>query len=267
MRIQDVGARFRLIWVAESVNEWRCLEMQDTTPKKKRLSRKGTMRQAAQLARMLTAITAFTALSTIASAAPIPYETIGVFDRTGRDTDWYVGFEPAQARGPVTFEMPGSLYLGQFMVEPLLNSGLPPGPTNPEKSFSYQADPFTVTVTLRDLSRGSGGPADGVDVLELKGVLNGTLTGTDKSTLTATVTSVAEVSGDAPLPFDLSSLHVQSPLALVASSGLSPGAINFGLTPLTATVTVPEPSPSALWGVVATLVLATSGRGRRTPRC
>jgi hypothetical protein len=219
------------------------------------------MRQAARLARMLTAITAFTALSTIASAAPIPYETIGVFDRTGRNTDWYVGFEPAQARGPVTFEPPGSLYLGQFMVEPLLNSAQL-GPTNPEKSFTYQDDPFTITVTLRGLLRGSGGPADGVDVLELKGVLNGTLTRNDKSTLIATVTSVAEASGDAPLPFHLSSLHVQSPLALVASSGLSPGAINFGLTPLTATVAVPEPSPSALWGVAATLVLATFGRSR-----
>jgi hypothetical protein len=96
------------------------------------------MRHEARLARMLATITAFAALSTIASASPIDYATAGVFDRTGRNTDNYVGFEPAQARGPVTFETPGSVYLGQFMVEPLPNSGQPPGSSGPERSLAIR---------------------------------------------------------------------------------------------------------------------------------
>jgi hypothetical protein len=212
------------------------------------------MRLAAIASRTFLTLAALALLTTAAPAYPISYTTSAVFDNTEHDTDLYVGIMPAQESGPVTFESPGMLYLGHFMVMPVLNHDQP-------TTYTYNNDPFTITLTMSGLSKGPGTPADGVDVFQIKGAINGSLTGLDQSTLTATFNSITQVSGTSPLPFDLSQIHLPTSLP-VASSGLNTGA-GYGMTLIDATINTPEPASVALWGAVAALGLAAVRRTRR----
>ena len=209
-------------------------------------------------ARTIGLLAAF-ALTWPAQAAPITYETSGVFTPTSYRTDGAVGFLGSDAgyfgvHGPPPFQGPGTITLGAFMVEPV-----PDGMTLP-----YNDVPFTITLTLRNLPEGPSNQPVGVDTLSLAGVLNGSVTGRYQSSLTATVNSVTWIGGDSPLPFPLSAFHVDTPLLLAASDTLaSASAPNYGITPLNATITIPEPASWACFGLAG--VAFWLRRTRRPP--
>lgn len=157
------------------------------------------------------------------------YETIG-----NVGTPWApvgtVWFNDTQ---PTALIAPGTISLGQFETNPL-----PPG-----ASLTFQNMPFYVDVMIYK------GPVPSSAVeLQVNGMLNGTLTGSTGSTLTATLSSVQQLWGS-PLPFSLSNFHVELP-QLVAPSG-----VNGGTTGLYAYISqplnTPEPTSCAVFALTA----------------
>jgi hypothetical protein len=141
---------------------------------------------------------------------------------------------------------PGVISLGQFESRPL-----PEG-----AGLSYHDFPFFITL-VTDQGNGDYGTTSG---LSIAGVLNGTVTGTTQSDVTATITSVQPYGGT-PLPFPLASFHINAPEILNA-----PG-VNSGLTTLTARIdpdVPPIPEPTS-WAVFAMLLVVGLHRLRRTP--
>lgn len=213
----------------------------------------------ARITGLFGAALVLTTLSQAAGASTIQYQATGFFDAVGPNKgDGYVGYFTEQPTGPATLQLPNTLNLGILEVEPLSNPGSP-GPA----SYSYNNEAFTINVAFSGLPTGAGQPDNGVDVVQFKGVINGTLTGNDQSTVTASFTSISQVSGNSPLPFNLSSLQAVSPVPIVPSDGYSPHAGSYGETLLFATINTPEPSAVAVWGLVATAGLATAARRRR----
>ena len=183
------------------------------------------------------------ALASSVEAASITYDTSAVFGRTSRDTDGDVGFLGSDTgyfggNRQLPFQGPGLMNLGAFMVEPLSDG----------KTLAYDNVPFTITMTLHNLPQGPSNQPVGVDTLSIAGVLNGSLTGRYQSIVTATVNSVNLTSGDSPLPFALASFQV-APQLLTPSYVLMPGAPNYGITPLNASISVPEPASWAFFGL------------------
>jgi hypothetical protein len=124
-------------------------------------------------------------------------------------------------------------------------------------------------LTLHNL-QGPANQSVGVDTLSIAGVLNGSVTGRYQSSLTATVNSVTQTGGDSPLPFPLSAFHVDTPLLLAASDTMaSPNAPNYGITPLNATIAIPEPASwwcFGLAGVAFWLRRTRASDPKRDPR-
>ena len=98
---------------------------------------------------------------------------------------------------------------------------------------------------------------------DIHGVLNGTITGSNSSTMTATITQVSPLhSFSALLPSSAVQLNTSALL-------LAPGGTNGGMTTLTAFIstTIPEPSTIALFGVVLAVAGVHRVRARRRAGC
>jgi len=150
--------------------------------------------------------------------------------------------------GPVTFlgtgmstVLPGSLNLGQFHTEPI-----PAGAT-----LTLDNTPFSITLS-ESAAPGVGKPVQSAPSLTISGVINGSLSGNDSSSLEAQFTKVSQ-NFPGPLPFDLNALTA-SPIAL------APSGINGGNSSFSATVSsgiapgffnVPEPTTLAVFATAA----------------
>jgi hypothetical protein len=127
---------------------------------------------------------------------------------------------------------PGTFSLGTFVASPL-----PEG-----AGLTYNNLPFYITVWFN-----SQGPINfsTSSELSIRGVLNGTVTGSMSSNVVATVTSMQSFGPD-PLPFSLDSFNVLTPQTL------APSGINGGNTAFMAQLNaIPEPGPLAMMGLLA----------------
>lgn len=170
-------------------------------------------------------------LTSTAGAAPITepisYTSAGSIDGSNSGTISFTGTSGL-------FLAPGTFMLGQFHI-----SGLDPSVTQ-----TYNNTPFTIDVsfanTLTPIPLGGTSP-----VVEISGVLNGSVSGSLSSDVIATFTSIQQTGFGSPLPFPLASLAVGAPQAL------SPSGINGGNTIVIASVNaIPEPTTLALFGAV-----------------
>lgn len=187
------------------------------------------------------ALVGFSSIGTV-TAAPLTgtysYSTWGdVGARAGVPvgTIWFDGARQS------TLLTPGSISLGQFE-----SRALPEG-----AGLTYHNMPFYITLTTEQVGGGYGSSGG----LSIEGVLNGTVTGTTRSDVLATVTSIRPF-GPGPLPFPLASFHIDAPQVLAA-----PG-VNGGLTTLTARID-PIPEPTS-WAVFAMALAAGFSQFRRT---
>jgi hypothetical protein len=188
------------------------------------------------------------------SSIPIPTVTAAPLTGTYSYSTW--GDVGARAGVPVgtidffgtwqsTLLTPGSISLGQFE-----SRALPEG-----AGLTYHNLPFYIKLNTEQVGGGyasSGG-------LSIEGVLNGTVTGTTRSDVMATVTSIQPF-GPGPLPFPLASFHIDVPQVLAA-----PG-VNGGRTTLTARIdptALPVPEPTS-WVVFAMSLAAGFYQYRRT---
>ncbi|MHC5538268.1 PEP-CTERM sorting domain-containing protein [Singulisphaera rosea] len=153
--------------------------------------------------------------ATSAQANPISYTTYGTIggSNPGSPISW------TTAVG--SFYLPGAINLGGFNTSVSL-----PG----SNVLNYDNVPYTIDVFLNDGTTNSE--------LEIKGVINGTITGTTSSTMQASVSSIAQV-GPNPLPFPLASFQILAPQTIYPT-GPSPFYAYDNYTP------VPEPSTLAL---------------------
>ncbi|WP_422928436.1 PEP-CTERM sorting domain-containing protein [Singulisphaera sp. PoT] len=170
---------------------------------------------------LVLALTVFGGLGmNAAEASPITYSTSAWIDG-----NFGPGASPISlGTSSGTLYTPGSINLGTF------NTSL----SLPESaSLTYANTPFTIDVYFNTSS--------GTSILQVNGLLNGTITGTTSSTLQASVASVTNIGGN-PLPFPLDTFQVLAPQTI------SPG----GASPLYAYVSynVPEPTTLALCGSV-----------------
>jgi hypothetical protein len=151
-------------------------------------------------------------------------------------------FNPASG----TLPAPGTFTLANFQARPLPDGA----------SLSYTNTPFYIDVMFTDASRPW---LSGLSSLMIKGVLNGTATGSTYSNVVATVTSV-QSNGLNPLPFSLDSFSVLSPQTL-APAGINGGttAVIGQLTSMPQPAPIPEPTPLALLGILAIGAAMRSG--------
>jgi hypothetical protein len=114
--------------------------------------------------------------------------------------------------------------------------------------------PFYITLVT---DQGDGG-YETTSGLSIMGLLNGTVTGTTRSDVMATIMSVQPY-GMAPPPFPLANFHVDAPQRLAA-----PG-VNGGRTTLNARIDpVPPPIPEPTsWAVFALALVSGLHRLRR----
>ncbi len=199
-------------------------------------------------------------LATTASAAPISggsaytYSTTGFVGSMGSSTggvatsDPYISYNGITTGQPLL--TPGSFSLGSFQVASLASA---------DASHTVNDLPFSVTADFKPADTSSG---LGDAFVNIKGVINGTFSGTTTSDLTATVTSVNATG--APLPFKLTDLQVLAPQILSA-----PG-VNGGTSSLYAYLptipqapSIPEPTTLALFGVVLAVAGVHRFRVRR----
>ena len=151
--------------------------------------------------------------------------------------------------GPITFTgnnssepssngavLPGAINLGQFQTEPL-----PPGAT-----LTLNNTPFTINLK-QGAAPDLGQPITNAPDAIISGVMNGSISGNNASTLMAQITS-ATPAGPGPLPFDLSALTAASPILVNA------GGIGNGISGLA--VSVPTSIPSSFFNIPEPTTLA-----------
>jgi len=169
-------------------------------------------------------LTIFSGLGiTSAQANPISYSTFATID--GKNPGGPISWTTAVG----SFYMPGSINLGGF------NTALSLPDSN---SLTYDHTPYTIDVFFTTGSAHSE--------LEIKGVLNGTISGKLSSTMQASVSSVTPIGGN-PLPFPLSTFQVMAPQT-ISPSGPSPFYAYVSFDPNK----VPEPTTFALCAMVLT---------------
>jgi hypothetical protein len=153
--------------------------------------------------------------------------------------------------GPITFTgnnsseptsngavLPGAINLGQFQTQPL-----PPGAT-----LTLDNTPFTINLK-QGAAPDLGQPITNAPDAIISGVLNGSISGNNASTLMAQITS-ATPAWPGPLPFDLSALTAASPILI------NPGGMGDGMSGLAVSVptgisssffNIPEPTTLAMF--------------------
>ncbi|MHC5544759.1 PEP-CTERM sorting domain-containing protein [Singulisphaera rosea] len=166
---------------------------------------------------------------------------------------WTVGSVDGNNNGPVAlwgidppFNPPGAFQVGNFHVPNMTSTG----------PLTFTNTPFVL-----DIFFSTGETSAPASEVEVKGVINGTLTSNTESTLEATFTSIDQV-GSNPLPFPLPTLSMIGPVHINALSQARPD----GTTPVFAYSTfvpVPEPTTLALFG---TVFLALGARRWRRAR-
>lgn len=189
------------------------------------------------------------------SAAPIAtmiqYQATGVVEGSAPGSS-LIGFTGYASRSAAT---PGVLDLGYFHV-PVLPQGV---------TLTYASVPFEVTLLV-------GPPGAGAlvgDKLLIDGVLNGTMDGNGRSTMTAMITntSVHEVAGTSPI--SLASIHVLAPQAItympvVPTDGSNPNRLFAYVGP--PVVPVPEPAATTLMFMVVAGLAIPAHRAWRVRR-
>jgi hypothetical protein len=175
--------------------------------------------------------------ASVAEADPISQPiSYGTFGSIGGVND--------PSAGPITFtgapfgssrNFPGTFSLGQFTVPTLPTSA----------SLTYNNTPFTINADIGAVPGGGGWPYTDV---KFTGVLNGTVTGNNQSTLLASVTSISQF-GPGTLPFPITAITV-APQLLTAGGAST--ILTAQLTDaLGQVITVPEPTTLALFMVAA----------------
>jgi hypothetical protein len=185
-----------------------------------------------------------------ASAGPMSYffSTSGNIADSGDGGGGFINFRGA---GVSSLFGPTSLNLGGFEVRPL-----PAG-----SSITYENLPFRIDMSI--WPQGAR-PGDMITV-SIKGVINGTITDTRGSSLTASLSPlspwVASINQKATLPFLLSDLKINLPILL------APSSVNGGKSQVTAYLSspmpIPEPATIALFGATFGLVALRSRSRRR----
>jgi hypothetical protein len=195
------------------------------------------------------AICCVSSLAIVRPAVAAPMNTSTTIDFTS--TGW-IGANPATnpgiMTGPVSFQgvtggiltAPSAFGLGEFQVAPLPAT----------VSVSYNNTPFQVTLALTE----SNGPPGMTTNVTIDGYLNGTLSGSNQSTVIASVASILPTGPTLSTPMTpnlslvtpLGDLNVPFSLALVPASsggGMTSFQADFGATP------VPEPSTLAFFAM------------------
>ncbi len=160
---------------------------------------------------------------TPAQADPIYYQTSSNIDGT-----WGPAASPISlGTSTGTLYAPGTINLGSFTSSLSLPQSA---------SLTYTNTPFTIDVYFTSGSTTSG--------LEIKGLLNGTITGNVSSSLQASVATVTQLGGNT-LPFPIGTFTVLAPQT-ISPTGISTlyAYVNFDPNH------VPEPTTLALCGTV-----------------
>lgn len=187
---------------------------------------------------------ALLAAGATAQASPIvSYTTSGNVDPTHGITGApVISFN--SVKSPQSFNAPSAFSLGDFTVAAL----------QPGQSTTYTNTPFSVTLLVSQID--GNAPSPNQTPVQVTGVLNGTITGGDQSTVVAKFDPIAKptfLTG----PWSNTLSVFDNPLSLV------PSTTNNGLTTaqayLTSTPVTPVPEPTS----VALFLTAMGGLGWR----
>jgi hypothetical protein len=202
--------------------------------------------QPIRVSTILTAVATLTAISSPLKADPIPqtlsYQSLGTIGGTAGVGIGSFTLAPSQG----TAEIPGAFTLGTFQAEPLPDGA----------GLTYTNLPFSIDIQFRDPSSTSSTPP--VTDIVVQGVLNGTVTGTQASSVVASITSIEQNWATGTPLLSPTNLMIAVPQLL------APSGINGGVTPLIGQLSMPDPVPEAatvvLWGVGIALVARRSLR-------
>jgi len=176
---------------------------------------------------------AFTAASAHADAI-ISYDTSGSIDTTGVTGSPVISFNSISGN---SFNSPSGFSLGQFQVAPLQGT----------QSTTYVDTPFHITFLVSSVDGNKPSPNE--TPIQVNGVLNGTVTGGNQSSVVATFDPISNPKFMTGNFSNILSIP-NNPLSLVPNStlgGLTSAQANLQTTAVNTPPAIPEPTSVAMF--------------------